>query len=691
MKRDLLVEIGTEELPPKSLTGLHQALAREMAAGLDSALVEYGPIKSFATPRRLAILVEALADQQPDQVQEQLGPTVQSAFGSDGKPTAAAEGFARRFGVSVEQLERRHTEKGERLAFVQHIAGHPSSSLLPGLIEAALKALPVARWMRWGASRAEFVRPVHWALALFGDTPLDFEIFGVRTGRQTRGHRFLSGQVIDVPDTSRYLALLRQPGHVIADPDERRELIRTQVKQVAESLGGQAVIDEALLDEVAALVEYPVAMAGSFDSEFLQVPQEALISSMQGHQKYFPLVDAQGQLLPSFIFIANIDSSEPEAVIAGNQRVIRPRLADARFFYRQDLRRPLEDFRADLKHILFQRQLGSLFDRTERIAALAERIASEIGADTDQARRAGQLSKCDLATSMVLEFDELQGVMGGYYARTSGEPEAVACALGEQYLPRHATDGLPQTDIGLCLALADRLDTLTGIFGIGQSPTGSKDPFALRRASLAVLRVIVERRLRVPLKSILEQAGIAHTGLTLSVAETVRQVFGYLLDRLPAWFQDQGISVEPVRAVLKLAGDDFTDIHARVKAVAAFSAMPEATALASANKRVSNLLAKAGYDPGVLDPSLLVEQAEQNLFRAVVAVENQVLPLLEQGNYAKALKSMAVLRKPVDQLFDQVMILTEDASIQRNRLALLQRLRGLFLRVADISELPSDN
>ncbi len=691
MSHDLLVEIGTEELPPKSLNSLRVAFADELAQRLSAANLKFSERSAFATPRRLAVVIEQLEDCQPDEQIDVLGPTVSAAFDDKGNATSAAQGFAKRCGVAVDELQRKQTDKGERLAFTEHKTGRATTKMLPELIEASLRALPIDRWMRWGQSRTEFVRPLHWVICLFGDEVVTGSILGLQPGRSTRGHRFHANRALDIPSPDTYLSVLREQGKVLADYDERRAAIESGVVAAAETLKGRAKITPDLLDEVTALVEWPVVLAGSFEEEFLEVPQEALISSMQGHQKYFPLFNSKDELLPGFVFVSNIESTAPQGVIEGNERVIRPRLADARFFYQVDRKKPLEEFRSDLKHILFQRQLGSLLEKSDRIAELAAWIAEQINADAKVARRAGFLSKCDLASDMVGEFDELQGTMGRYYALSSDEATEVAVAIGEHYLPRHAKDNLPVSDAGLCVALADRLDTLTGIFGIGQSPTGSKDPFGLRRASLAVLRLILENQLRLPLRLMIRQAAKAHTNLSLNLKEVETTVFKYLVDRLPAWFQDRSIDIEPVRSVLALNLDDLTDMQSRIEAVSEFSKSPESQALAAANKRVSNLLKQANDQIALPKKSLLKEDAEIGLYKKLQATSSTLQPVLQQGAYTQAMKHLAELRSDVDRVFDEVMILVEDSSLRANRLALLSQLRDLFLLVADISELPSES
>jgi len=684
----LLIEIGTEELPPTNLRTLGESLQREVLARLDEQRVSHGDSRWYASPRRIALTVDAVAATQPDAVQEKLGPAVAAAFDAAGLPTGAALGFARGCGVDVKDLLRVAGERGERLAHRQCVPGQPTASLLPSLVEAALAALPIAKRMRWGARRAEFVRPVHWVVLMMGSSIVPGEVLGIATGRETRGHRVHGSARIALANAAEYETALRLEGSVIADYLARRSEVETQVRAKAEELGGRAVIDEALLDEVCSLVEWPRALAGRFEERFLEVPPEALISSMKQHQKYFHVVDADGALLPCFITVANIESCDPRKVIDGNERVIRPRLTDAAFFFTQDRQTTLQARRERLRGIVFQTELGSLWDKTERVARLARRIGGELGADPALCARAAELSKSDLVSEMVLEFDELQGVMGSYYARNDGEDPAVAAALTEQYLPRQAGDALAQGRVGIALALADRLDTLTGIFGIGQPPTGSRDPFALRRAALGLLRTIIENGLDLDLQPLLEAAAAGHARLEHrdAVVDSVRD---YVFERLRAWYADDGIAVECFLAVQARGVTRPLDFDRRVRAVAGFTALPEAAALAAANKRVANILAKQGPGgiPESVDPALLQEEAEAalatELDRRIAATQ----PLLVAGNYAGVLREFAGLRTPVDTFFDKVLVNCEDARLRANRYALLARLREAFLGVADISAL----
>lgn len=685
MSKDFLVEIGTEELPPKSLNDLMNAFILGFEGQLQHAKLTHTAIKGFATPRRLALLVSDLSEQQADSTIEKLGPAVIAAFDADGVPSKAAQGFARGCGVSVEELETIDTDKGERLVFRKIQVGQATASLLPGLIELCLADLPIARRMRWGASRVEFVRPVKWVVMIYDEDVIAAQIMGLSTGRQSRGHRFHHPEAVTINSAGKYVETLRQ-SHVIADFCERRELIRTGVKSEAARYGGEAVIDDALLDEVTALCEWPVALSGQFDERFLAVPAEALISSMKEHQKYFHVVNDHQQLLPVFIAVANIDSRDPSSVIAGNERVIRPRLADAAFFYETDLKTPLVKQREKLRNIVFQDKLGSMFDKTERLAQLAEYLATHTGANPEQAKLAARVSKSDLLSEMVLEFPDLQGIMGGHYAKAELLHPSIALALSEQYLPRFSGDALPQSSEGITLALADRLDTLAGIFAIGEAPTGSSDPFALRRTSLAVLRILVEHQIDLDLYQALRQAASFYRNLSIS-DELVKQAFTYVIGRFNAWFEDDDIPTEAIQAVTVKQLANPVEIVLRIRAVAEFAKQSEAPALAGANKRVANILST--QDPGdtssKLDSTLFVAPEEQALAEAMSRLSTPLAELLAARNYAAALTLLATLRNPVDAFFDQVMVMVEDNKLRTNRLALLSQLRSLFLEIADIS------
>ncbi|WP_077529928.1 glycine--tRNA ligase subunit beta [Vreelandella utahensis] len=682
---DFLVEVGTEELPPKALKTLSESFGEGLRSALADAGIEHGEIETFATPRRLAVRVKQLADAQPDTPFEKKGPAVKAAFDDQGNPTRALEGFARNLGIQPDELDTMETEKGAWLVYRGVEKGRPTAELLPGMVEQALNGLPIPKRMRWGARRDEFVRPVHWLIMLYGSKEIPSTILGCKAGHATRGHRFHHPGELIISTPADYELVLRQHGWVEPDFAARRDQIRTGVTRVAEQeAGGRAVINDGLLDEVTALCEWPVPLLGRFEERFLKVPPEALVSSMEEHQKYFHVVDANDTMMPCFITVANIESRDPSAVAAGNEKVIRPRLADAAFFYDTDRKTPLINRLDDLKPIVFQQDLGSLHDKTQRIASLAGRIAEAIGADADKARRAGTLSKTDLLTEMVQEFDDLQGVMGEYYARHDGEDEAVARALSEQYLPGFAGDRVPETDIGACVALADRLDSLVGLFGINQPPSGTRDPYALRRAALGVIRILVERELTLDLEELAGWAAEEFNSLTVN--DPVNPVVDYILERFRASFEDQGVPAEVFLAVQARRPTQPLDFHRRVLAVGNFIALPEAQALAAANKRVSNILEKqGGTRAGSVDPEAFREQAERALYEALQAQEEEVEPLFARGDYDPGLQSLAKLRGVVDSFFNDVMVMAEEESLRANRLALLERLRQLFLRVADIS------
>ncbi|MBD3897052.1 glycine--tRNA ligase subunit beta [Halomonas sp. ML-15] len=681
----LLVELGVEELPPTAIDRLSDALAAGIRQGLSDAEVSFGKVTAYASPRRLAVHISELADKQPDREIERRGPALAAAF-KDGQPTKAAEGFARSCGVDVSDLIHLETDKGTWLGFRERQQGDTIERLLPVIVDKAIAALPVPKNMRWGASRIEFSRPVHWLVMLYGDRVIEAETLGLKADRLTYGHRFHAPGAISLAHADDYLGALEN-AYVLADRQRRRERIREQVLAEAEVLDAQAVIDEALLTEVSGLVEWPVALTGSFDERFLEVPPECLISSMKANQKYFHLLGEDGKLKPLFITIANIESHDPERVIDGNEKVIRPRLADAAFFYDIDRKTPLAERQAGLGEVVFQQQLGSLADKAQRTAVVAHAIAERIGGDSAHAERAARLAKCDLVTEMVLEFPELQGIMGCYYARQDGEPEEVAQALYEQYLPRFATDEIPQSRTGLALALADRLDTLTGIFGIGQRPTGAKDPFALRRAAIGILNIMVKGELDLDLRELLELAASQHRDLP-QADHLVDDVLDYMLERFRAWAQDEGVSVGSYLAVRARPVTRPLDFARRLYAVQAFTQRDEAAALAAANKRVSNILAKQeGAVGSQVVANLLQEPAERSLHDAVTQQREHVMPLFAKARYAEALDALATLREPVDAFFEQVMVMAEDPAVRDNRLALLAELQSLFLEVADIAEL----
>ena len=686
-KLDLLVEIGTEELPPTALDRLSLAFMQGIESGLNDAELDFTEIKRFASPRRLAVEITNLATAQEDQIVERKGPALKAAFDDSGKATKAAEGFARSCGVTVDQLEQQETPKGTWLIFQQKQAGKTTSEIIPEIINKSLSALPIPKRMRWGSRSEEFVRPVHWVVLLFGDKVITAKILGQQTGRTTRGHRFHRPEAFEITAPADYLSQLHDQGMVYVDMEQRKEIIRKQVMETAESIGAQAVIDEDLLSEVSALNEWPVPVMGSFDESFLEVPAEALIQAMQGHQKYFPVVSKEGTLHPNFITISNIESQDISQVRSGNERVISPRFKDAVFFWEQDLKQPLEAHQERLKTVVFQDKLGSLYDKTQRVAKLAQVIAEQIGSDPALAKRAAELCKCDLMTNMVNEFPKLQGIMGSYYASKSGEDQQVAAAMKEVYLPKHAGDDLPAGACGRAIAVADRLDTIVGIFAIGQKPTGVKDPFGLRRAALGALRIIIETPLDLDLDALLK---LAADGLADKIDTTaaVSEVFDYMMDRLKAYYTDRGITADVIDAVLACRPTRPADFDLRVKAVTEFRKLPEAASLSAANKRIRNILKKSDEEyPAQPDAAIFQEETEKQLYNKLTELTPVVEPLFAAGDYTQALKLLAALRESVDSFFDDVMVNCEDAKLRQNRLALLSSLSAMFLSAADLSRL----
>ena len=677
--QDFLVELGTEELPPKALATLGDAFLAGIEKGLQAAGLNYTGKQVYAAPRRLAVLIRQLDVQQPDRSINIDGPPMQAAF-KDGEPTQAALGFAKKCGVELSEID----QSGAKLRFSQHIPGKATASLLPTIVEDSLNDLPIPKRMRWGARKEEFVRPTQWLVMLLGDDVVDCTILAQKAGRDSRGHRFHHPEDVRISAPANYLEDLRK-AYVLADFAERRELISKRTAELAMQQEGTAIVPPALLDEVTALVEWPVPLVCSFEERFLDVPQEALITTMQDNQKYFCLLDVDGKLLPRFITVANVESRDPKQIIEGNEKVVRPRLTDAEFFFKQDKKQPLESFNERLKNVVFQAQLGSVFDKAERVAKLAAFIAQRIGGDAQRASRAGLLSKCDLATEMVGEFPEMQGVAGYYYALNDGEPEDVALALNEQYMPRGAGAELPSTLTGAAVAIADKLDTLVGIFGIGMLPTGSKDPYALRRAALGVLRILIEKQLDLDLNEAVSFA-VTQFGSNVKAAGLAEQVQEFVFDRLRARYEDEGIDVATYLSVRALKPGSALDFDQRVQAVQAFRQLPEAAALAAVNKRVSNLLSKAeGAVATTVEPKYFDNANEFSLYSAIQQADQAVQPMAAARQYSESLARLAALRDPVDAFFEAVMVNAEDAKVRANRYALLSRLRGLFLGVADIS------
>jgi glycyl-tRNA synthetase beta chain len=677
---DFLVELGCEELPPKALKTLAEHFLGGIEKSLRDAGFTFGKAQYFAAPRRLTVFIEQLLTQQPDRETVLEGPAVSAAFGADGNPTPAAQGFAKKCGVDISALDK----SGAKLRFVKKEAGKSAAELLPAIVEQSLANLPIPKRMRWAASRIEFVRPTQWLVMLLGDEVIDCEILGQKAGRLSRGHRFHHDDVVRISKPSSYLEDLRS-AYVIADFAERRATIIEKTQALAKQEQGTALMPDSLIDEVSALVEWPVPLVCSFEERFLAVPQEALISTMQDNQKYFCLIDANDKLKNRFITVANIESSAPEKIIAGNEKVVRPRLTDAEFFFKQDKKVKLESRNERLQTVVFQAQLGTIYEKAQRISKLAGAIAGKIDADESLAERAGILAKCDLASEMVGEFPELQGIAGYYYALHDGEHADVAKALNEQYQPRFSGDVLPSTATGACVSVADKLDTLVGIFGINQPPTGSKDPFALRRAAIGLLRILIEKGYAVTLSELIA-AAVSNYGNKLANANTANDVSEFLLGRYRAMYEEQGIKPEVILAVHALKPDSPLDFDRRVKAVNAFTQLPEAAALAAANKRVANILAKDSSEIN-LTPNfaLLQEPAEKMLAEQVGKLQNELAALFDAGEYQTALTKLASLREAVDAFFDGVMVNAEDPALKKNRLSLLAQLRAQFLFVADIS------
>ncbi len=682
---DFLVELGTEELPPTELRNLRDAFVRAIDDGLNDLQIAHGAITGFATPRRLAVTVAAVAPRQPEQQVERRGPSVSAAFDAEGRPTRAAEGFARSCGTTVAELRTLETGKGTWLVYRARQPGAETRTLLPALITEAVHGLPVSRHMRWGEGDESFVRPVHWLVALLDGEVIDLELFGIRADRLTFGHRFHHPAPIHLAGPDTYAAELCESGYVIADLDQRREKIRAQVQQAARDIGGEALIDPELLQEVAGLVEWPVALAGHFEERFLALPREVLIATLEGHQRYFPVADTADALLPAFVTVANIDSTRPELVRVGNERVVRPRLADALFFWEQDRRQPLAAYAAELEHLAFQQGLGSMADKSGRLRMLAAMIAPQIGTDANLAERAAMLAKADLVTGMVCEFTELQGVMGRYYAAASGEKTEVAIAIEEHYLPRHAGDALPRTPLGQALALADRLDTLAGIFAIGQRPTGEGDPFGLRRAALGIIRILVEQRLDLDVNALIA-AAVAEQPVAGDRDAIGAQVKEFLIERLRSYYSAAGVPAEVFAAVAATGVARLLDFDRRIAAVRHFLTLPQAANLAAAHKRVRNILRRTDEPTApTVAATDLREEAEHELYRRTRELDADIAARATRGDYQGALQALATLQAPVDRFFDDVLVMSDDPAERRNRLALLGELDRLCRAVADIS------
>lgn len=684
---DFLLEIGTEELPPKSLPAFLKHLKTGFEAGLSDNLLGFDEVLVFATPRRLAVQVMGLAIRQQDQEVEKRGPAVKAAFDGDGKPTNAALGFAKGLGVSIDQLDRLETEKGDYLLYKSTQAGLDAVAVLPDITRKVISSLPIDRRMKWGDSKEEFVRPVHWLVMMLGAEPLDAQLLGLKAGRISIGHRFMSPAPIELKHPKDYVSALAK-AKVSVCFDERRSCIAEQLEKAAKKTKGELVLDESLLDEVTGLVEWPVVLVGQFESEFLEVPEEALVSAMSKHQKYFHLLDKKGKLLPLFLTVCNIESSRPEAVTSGNEKVIRARLADARFFFEQDCKTSLEAQLPKLDKLIFQAELGSYKEKCQRISAVAGYLANELDVSGEDAKRAGLLCKADLTSAMVNEFPDLQGVMGGYYARVNRESDAVAQAIREHYQPVQAGGNIPSTTIGQCVALADKLDTLIGVFGIGQPPSGSKDPFALRRAATGVIRIVLEACLELNLLAILKESASQYQVQVASRQFKVASLFDYLLDRLQFWYQEKGIPADVFRAV-RASHDQMDNLIAtdkKIRVLNEFRAGPDTQDLVEVNKRVANIL--KGIDLDALDDTdagLFENDAESVLYKEVETRASQIASLIDKDEYKKVFASLAALQPAIDAYFDKVMVMCEDESLKQNRLATLKSLRNLFLSVADLS------
>ncbi|GKT11916.1 MAG: glycyl-tRNA synthetase beta chain [Thiomicrorhabdus sp.] len=683
-----LVEIGTEELPPKALTKLSNAFASGIEAGLTEAELSFGEVKVYAAPRRLAVLIEGLQTVQNDKVVQRKGPTKKAAFDAEGNPSKPLLGFLRGCGgATADDLVEIETDKGVWMAYNLEQKGASVESLLPDMVSQSLAKLPIPKRMRWGASDIEFVRPVHWVLMLLGDKVVPATILGHETSNTTKGHRFHAPAELLISHPSTYVEALESKGYVQVDFAARSANIVKQVKEAAQQSGGTAIINADLLEEVTALNEWPVAVVGDFDENFLSVPSEALISAMAGHQKYFHMVDADGQLMAKFITVSNIESSNPASVKYGNERVIRPRLADAKFFWDQDRKQPLDHFLPRLKTVVFQKQLGTLFDKVERLETLTVTIGKPLGVKPEICERAARLSKCDLLSEMVGEFPDLQGVMGRYYATEQKENVGVSEAIEAQYQPRFSGDSLPESAVAQALAIADKLDTITGIFGIGQVPTGDKDPFALRRAALGLVRTMIEKQLDLDLRFLIEESLALHESVE-STEKLVNDIYDFIMSRLRAYYADQDISAEQFEAVRVCRPSHPIDFAKRIEAVKQFSQMDGAESLSAANKRISNILKKVeGELSETVDVSLFEVDAEKVLWTALDALRETVSEQISARDYTAAIGSLATIREAVDAFFDDVMVMADDIKVRQNRLALLNQIYQLFLQVADVSRL----
>jgi glycyl-tRNA synthetase beta chain len=685
--KHLLFELGSEELPPKTLVKLSQALLDGVLQGLNDAELTYSGSKAYATPRRLAVFVENLSTQQPDKIVEKRGPAIQAAYAPDGKPSKAAEGFAASCGTTFDQLERLKTDKGEWLIYKQAVKGQATEQLIPDIIRQSISTLPIAKRMRWGSFATEFVRPVHWAVLLYGNAVIECEILGLTTGSTTVGHRFHAPQAITIGSPETYTDTLYQQGKVIVEVEQRKAIIRDKANLAASAVNGIAHIEDDLLEEIAALNEWPVPVTGTFDPRFLELPAEVLITTMQTNQKYFPVKNASGALLPYFITFSNIESTRPESIKEGNERVITPRLTDAEFFWKQDRKKSLADRVESLGNIVFQEKLGTLADKTQRVITLAELIASNLDANVEWAKRAALLAKTDLMTEMVGEFGNLQGIMGRYYALADNEPKEVADAIEQHYYPKQSGSSTPSSQTGQIVALADKLDTLTGIFSAGLIPTGDKDPYALRRAALGSLRIIIENELSLDIVTLVD-VSVALYAHTFDRQETHKLVIDFIYDRLKGYCLDRGFAPDEFDAVISVTPVQPLDFMKRLQAVKAFRQLPEAASLAAANKRIRNILKKSDTAPAA-QVGELVEAEERHLFDTAKQSVADIQPFLEKKDYQAALSRLALTEPAVNAFFDKVMVMSDDLDLRARRLALLNMLSEQFLQIADISKLQS--
>lgn len=688
--QQLLVELGTEELPPKSLTRLATALATELTEALDAVglLGDTGAsTRWYASPRRLAVQVPDVIRRQPDQLRERRGPATTAAFDADGQPTAAAQGFARSCGVSVEDLEELQGPKGSWLVHRVTEPGRDVTELVPDCIAAAIQRLPIRKRMRWGNGAHEFVRPVHWLVVLFGSEVVDCQVLGVEAGRVSQGHRFCSEKGVRIDRAENYESAMEKTGAVIADFDRRRKRVRQQVVRLSRSAGGVALIDDDLLNEVTGLVEWPQALLGDFDPAFLEMPGEVLISSMQGHQKYFPVIDETGALLPHFVTVSNLRRRQLGRVKKGNERVLRARLADAKFFWEEDLKRPLHERAEQLQSVLFHHALGSVFDKVQRLVHVARTLANHLELDAPMAARAALLSKSDLVTDMVGEFPELQGTIGRYYAEADGEPTEVSRAIEEHYFPRHAGGDLPTSSAGRVVALADKADTILGIFSTGEEPTGDKDPFGLRRSAVGLIRIMIESGVELDLNDLIDAGAAAYAASGRPIARDVRErAVQFITERYRSLYDTEGFGADEIAAVMAEHDSHPLDFDQRLRALASFRKHRDAESLAASNKRIRNILRRSEETiPNRFAADLFQDPAEQALADAVMQMSSRIAPLVARRDYAKALHQLVELKKPIDQFFDQVMVMAEETDLRRNRLALLRQLSDLFGAIADIS------